>query len=568
VIGRAQPVSDPSQKRSLQRFCEAALISLLFSFSNLASAQDQFQYKIVTEGDDSAPGKVLISSRNSAGKPGLYVTVQFKIVNLVDGRLANNIDKEEIVVEEDHRRVTDVEIYQPRARDPLTVVMVLDTSGSMTAEHKLDEAKEAARLFLKTLHDQVNVGLILFDHELRVVEPPAADPKDYAAHRDQLRKHIDAAQARGGTAYLDATARAVDMLRGFSGRKAVLLLTDGVDLNSKATLADVKKRARDAQVPVYTLGVGEPGKNEPVTTVLVLDHSGSMSAPADDVSRVPKIKALHKAAGQFVQLMRPGARTTLLPFSSTVGKPENFSDNKADLQRRIDALKPDGETALFDAVFAAVETLEAGRPPGKRSVVALTDGIDNSSRRRVDEVVERAREAHIPLHLLGLGRSGELDEKVMRAMAARTGGDFHHARNEDDLVQIFEDLSIQLHDDGFDERSLRELAEATGGKFYHARDASQLRILYENLAEELQSTYTVTFPSSRPTHDGTSRGIDISVVRSGRRLSAVAGLDYQVSGVVVSHLHQGVYLVLLAALGFLLLLPVGIKRMYRFYGGS
>jgi VWFA-related protein len=538
----------------------AALFILLTALP--AAAQGPFQYKIVTEPN------VLTAAQNSAGKAGLYITVQFKIVSLAEGTLANNVDKDEIVVEEDHRRVTDLEIYQPRALDPLTVVMALDISGSMAAERKLEEAKRAARLFLDTLHDRVNVGLILFDHQLRVIEAPAKDPKDYRAHRDVLRKHIAAAQARGGTAYLDATARAVDMLRGVSGRKAVLLMTDGVDLNSKTTLDELKKRAQDARVPVYTLGVGEPGKYEPVTTVLVLDHSGSMSAPADDRSRIPKIKALHQAAGQFVQLMRAGARTTLLPFSTNVGTPGSFSDNKAELRRRIEELQPEGETALFDAVFAAIETLEAGRPPGKHAVVALTDGIDNSSRRRVDEVIARAREARVPLHMLGLGRPGELDEKVMREMARQTGGEFHHARNEDDLVHIFEDLSIQLHDDGFDEKALRELAAATGGKFYQARNASELQFLYRDLAEELQSTYTVTFPSRRQVHDGTSRGIDISVVRGGKRLSDVASLDYQVHGVVVPKMHQGVYLVLLAALGFLLLLPAGIKRMYRSYGGT
>ena len=51
------------------------------------------------------------------------------------------------------------------------------------------------------------------------------------------------------------------------------------------------------------------------------------------------------------------------------------------------------KTALFDAVYAAVATLEADGARGKRAVVAMTDGVDNSSRRRVDEVIERAREA-------------------------------------------------------------------------------------------------------------------------------------------------------------------------------
>jgi VWFA-related protein len=414
----------------------------------------------------------------------------------------------------------------------------------------------------------VDCGLILFDHLLRVVEPPAGQRDRYVAHRQELRKPIEAAQAIGGTAYLDATTKAIEMLRGVHGRKAILLVTDGIDLNSTATLDDVKKLAREADVRVYTLGVGEPGQRTPVTTALVLDTSGSMNQPADTGSRVPKIAALRQAAGRFVQLMRSGARTTLLPFSTKVATPESFSDNKVELKRRIDRLRASGETALFDAVARAVATLEAADLPGKRAIVALTDGIDNRSRLRVDEVIDRARKAGIAVHMLGLGRKGELDEKVMQRIARETGGQYHHAQNEDKLVQIFEDLSIELHDDGFDHDSLVELATATGGRFYHARNARDLQLHYRELSEVLQTTYTVTFPSQRPSHDGTSRGIDIYVVRHGKAVSSVASFDYQVHGVVVPKMDQGVYLGLLGFIGALLALPAGVRRMYRFYGGT
>ncbi|MBY0521996.1 MAG: VWA domain-containing protein [Gemmataceae bacterium] len=538
--------------------CRLALLSLLLTtFPAVAQTSAPALYKIVKEED-----RVQRSDRDRNGRLGLFITVQFKIVQIADDKAVTNVGKDEIIVEEDHRRVTDLEIFQPRSPDPLTVVLVLDVSGSMAKDNKLAEAKDAARLFLDTLHEKTDCGLILFDHRILVEEPPIRDPQRHVAHRHVLRKHIDDAKPLGGTAYLDATARAIEMVKSVTGRKAVLLMTDGVDLNSKATLNEVTKLARTARVPVYTLGVGDPGKREAVTTVLVLDHSGSMSAPADDSSKVPKIKALHQAAGQFVQLMRPGARTTLLPFNTTAQTPDRFTADKDLLTKRIQGLKPDGETALFDAIFSAVETLEAAQPQGKRAVVALTDGIDNSSRRRVEEVIERAQESRIPLHLLGLGRPGELDEKVMRGMATATGGEYHHARNENDLVQIFENLSIQLHDDGFDHEVLTQLASATGGKFYHARKASELRLHYQELAEELQTTYTVTLASRRPVHDGTSRGIDISVVRNGVRVSDVTSFDYQVGGVVVAQMHPMIYLGLLVILAGLLVLPAGMRRVF------
>jgi hypothetical protein len=158
----------------------------------------------------------------------------------------------------------------------------------------------------------------------------------------------------------------VQMLRGVDGRKAVLLMTDGVDMNSRHTPAEVIAEARAAEVPVYTLGVGEPGKNEEVYTVLVLDQSGSMEEKANDTDQESKIEALRRAASRFVELMRPSARTTLLPFSDTVGTPEPFSRDKKALKERIGRLKAGGGTLLYDATYAGVETLVVPGPGASR----------------------------------------------------------------------------------------------------------------------------------------------------------------------------------------------------------
>lgn len=525
-------------------------------------AQDGGRYRIELLELDQKGRCAHVASRDKDGKPALFVTLQFKILRAADGRLADDINKEEIVVEEDGRRVTDLDLHQPGAFDRLTTVLAIDCSGSMAEHGKMAEAKRAARLFLGQLHARADCGLILFDHELRDPLPPALDPNRIAVQRRQLQARLEAAQPSGGTAYLDATARALAMLKNVPGRKAVLLMTDGVDLNSTHNLTDVTQLARAIDTPVYTLGVGEPGKQEPVTTVLVLDHSGSMREPASAESKMPKIAALHQAASRFTSLMRPGAATTLLPFSSEVESPQPFTSDKTFLGKRLSQLKPEGETALFDATYAAVETLVAARRPGKGAVVVLTDGIDNRSRHRPEDVIARAKAAHIPVHLLGFGRPGELNEEVMRQIATATGGSYHHARTEQMLFHIFEDLSVQLHDDGYDEKTLRQLAEESGGKFYDARDVSRLHLIYQELADELQNTYTVTFPSQRPTHDGTARGIDIHVVRQGRRVSDVASANYQVHGVVVPEMDHRVYLGLLTVLGLLLVLPAGLKRWF------
>src|SRR5439155_27271748 len=163
-------------------------------------------------------------------------------------------------------------------------------------------------------------------------------------------------------------------------------------------------------------------------------------------------------------------------------------------------------------------------------------------------------------YMLGFGRRREINEGVMRRMARETGGEYYHAEDQQKLLDIFENLSIQLHDDGIDEESLRRLAKETGGEYRRARDASELHILYQRLAEELQSTYTVTYLSRRSSHDGTARGIDIGVVRGGVRISTGGRTDYNVHGVVVPDMDYRVYLVLLVVLGGLLLFPAALKR--------
>ena len=58
------------------------------------------------------------------------------------------------------------------------------------------------------------------------------------------------------------------------------------------------------------------------------------------------------------------------------------------------------------------------------------------------------------------------------------------------------------------------------------------------------------------------------MVRNGVRVSPVASFDYHVHGVVVPKLDPVVYLGLLGAIGVFLAIPIGVRRLYRFYGGG
>jgi VWFA-related protein len=538
---------------------------LLAGFVCPAWAQtDPIDYSVTVDSSS-----VVSAIRTRDGKQARYVSFQFTLKNLRDGAIVTSVPKEEIVVEEDGRKVLELELFPPQSQS-LSVILAIDISGSMAHGNRMDEIKRAALAFLDRMDARADVGLVLFDHEVKTAVAPVRDPAQLRAHREEIRRLIREARPQGGTAYHDATVRATQLLKGIRGRKAIILMTDGMDTNSKLPLNQAILAAQANEVPVYTVGIGQPGKNDPFSTVLVLDRSGSMVQPADEDGEETRIEALKKAAKRFVELMRKNARATLIPFSDTIDIPEPFTNDLDILRDRIDRLKARGGTLLYDATFHGIETLTTADPPGKRAVVVLTDGQDEApgSRRSDRAVIARAKEAQIPLYMLGLGPREEINEEVMRRMADETGGKYFHAGSERKLIEVFENLSIDLHDDGIDEESLTRLARETGGKYTHVKDLSQLSLLYERLAEELQSTYKVTFVSRRASFDGTARGIDVRVVRDGRTVSTIGRADDIARGIVVPQMSYSVYLVFLAVLMGLLAIPGGVHRIYRAFGGT
>ncbi len=544
--------------RASSLFCAAALggltALLLAAPTPAADAAGAAEYRVEVDPN-------IVTSHERNGKPGTFVTAHFKLTRAADGTAALDVVRDDLVVLEDGKEVADAEIFLPRAQ--VTTVAAMDISGSGAGGDKIVEARKAANTFFDKLDPKSDSGLILFDQP---PEPPGRDPAQFAAHRQRLHRMIDAAQP-GGTAYLDDTAKALQMLRDVPGRKAVVLMTDGVDLNSARTQQQVIELARASQIPIYTIGIGDPGAND-VKTVLVLDHSGSMAAKAEEDDRKTKIEALREAASRFVELMGPTAQTTLLPFSSDIEKPQPFSGDKGALKARIQALQPATGTLLYDATWTGVETLAAARLGGKKAVVVLTDGVDESpgSRRTDRDVIEAAKAAGVKLYMLGLGPADEINEPVMKEMAEQTGGAYFHAGNQQKLFDVFNKLSIDLHDEGIDEKALKALADQTGGQYYPGRDVSNLSVVCEKLSEDLASTYTVIYPSRHP-DDGTARKVRVMVRRNGRDLSEGGEGGYAVHGVAVPQMDHRVYLVLLAGLALLLAAPSGARRLRRMFGG-
>ena len=133
--------------------------------------------------------------------------------------------------------------------EQVSIVFLLDVSGSMRLLDKLGEAREAIRYFLGGLKDTDQVGMLTFaDGEVDMVAPLGTRP-------DRLAAYLLAVKAYGQTALNDAIAAAPGIIGdGDSGRKAIVLITDGIDNASKLSLTEATAVARRTDVPIYTIG--------------------------------------------------------------------------------------------------------------------------------------------------------------------------------------------------------------------------------------------------------------------------------------------------------------------------
>jgi VWFA-related protein len=151
------------------------------------------------------------------------------------------------------QRITDFRSDQA----PITVALLFDTSGSMQVASKREAARAAADQFLAWLQrGRDEVAVFSFDSALRELQPFTHDEGRVRASFSQVEEPFGMTSLRDAIA---ETARRVAARGG--GHRAVVVLTDGVDNNSRLTPAEVSGIASSIDVPVYVLAVVSPLDN-------------------------------------------------------------------------------------------------------------------------------------------------------------------------------------------------------------------------------------------------------------------------------------------------------------------
>jgi Ca-activated chloride channel homolog len=217
-------------------------------------------------------------------------------------------------------------------------------------------------------------------------------------------------------------------------------------------------------------------EDTPVSVGVIIDNSASMG---------PKIGEVVAATIAFAKSSHPEDELFTLSFNDRVQAHEPLKNRAfllasdvAALEHAVSSLRPEGRTALYDAVMAGLDRLDEGSR-SRKVLIVMSDGGDNASRATIDQVLERARRSGATIYTIGLFDPGDPD--------ANPG-------------------------------VLKSLAQATGGARYLPRSAGPLLLACKQIARDIRSGYTIAFEPSK--RDGRYHQIQVHVDRAnGPRLA-------------------------------------------------
>ena len=129
---------------------------------------------------------------------------------------------------------------------PLSVVMVLDASGSM--HNNMHFLQEAAINFVQKLEEVDTALVVQFNESIK-------GSAEFTGDVDRLEQFVDALQAWGGTSLYDAIHYGLNRIRDQRGRKALIVFSDGEDTTSQMKEQEVVDYARAVEASVYTIGI-------------------------------------------------------------------------------------------------------------------------------------------------------------------------------------------------------------------------------------------------------------------------------------------------------------------------
>jgi len=225
--------------------------------------------------------------------------------------------------------------------------------------------------------------------------------------------------------------------------------------------------------------------DSPMTVALMVDVSGSV-ANILDIEKAAALRFLE-------EVLRPGDRAMVGGFSSTIPIWQDLTGSRADLRAGVErvtsasdygteGVRARGGTLLYDAVDL-VSTRKLAGITGRKTLIVITDGLDNGSQVKVEKAVQAAQEA----------------DAVVFAIHYVPGG----------------------YPGGEGRRPLEKLSEPTGGRVFSVSPKMPLERVFAEIADEMRHQYSLGFTPG--TRDGEFHKLEVRVKKAGMKPTARSG---------------------------------------------
>ncbi len=220
----------------------AQLLNFIESGWQYAEAESFYGY-VLSILDELYNG-IIIREIDATGFPTVRVTVNVAM------DLDEKLVKENFSLLEMDERITNFEILSQEEQEisePMSVVLVVDRSGSMSGP-PMDDTKKAVSNFVKSISDNVRAALVTFDDSAYV-------ECELTSNLNEVLRSVQAVYIGGGTNIYSGLEKAGEVLDNVSGRKIVILLSDGAD-GSRGYIDTVLDDLNRRNIYVYSVGFG------------------------------------------------------------------------------------------------------------------------------------------------------------------------------------------------------------------------------------------------------------------------------------------------------------------------
>ena len=161
------------------------------------------------------------------------------------GRFVTGLDKSHFEIFDD--KIKQEIVFFNDDDSPLTLGIVYDVSGSMTA--KMSRSIHALRRFVETSHSEDEFFLVTFNHRAQLT-------RDFTMSGETVVNSLTLVNTDGRTALYDATFIGIEKARqGRHDKKALLIISDGQDNNSRYTFSELRDLVRESDVQLYAIGI-------------------------------------------------------------------------------------------------------------------------------------------------------------------------------------------------------------------------------------------------------------------------------------------------------------------------